>query len=341
MSDKTEVLTVLQLSGLASFQEKDKATLSAAKGLAQKLNASVKALLLSEKALEADDVSGLAVSLGRLGVQTVFIAPAFAGYNSVGIAALITRYILENKPNVLLASHTVLMADLLPCVAAKTDSGLVTLAEDMSIGDDGQMVVTRACYGESLLSFVTVQAEVSLVTVKNKAFSPEVSDESLPPASVEHLPDLAEESKPVGLTRLSVEVMTETKTKPLSEAEIVVSGGRGLQSAENFHVVESLAKSLGGAVGASRAVVDAGWRPHSEQVGQTGKTVSPKLYIALGISGAIQHLVGMNNSKRIVAINRDENAPIFKLADFGIVGDALELAPMVTKAIEEKCAVSQ
>ena len=144
-------------------------------------------------------------------------------------------------------------------------------------------------------------------------------------------PNISEKDRKVFVTSLT---KNEGKLDVL-EADVIVSGGRGIKGPENYHLIETLAGVLNGAVGASRAVVDAGWRPHSEQVGQTGKTVSPTLYIACGISGAIQHLAGMSSSKLILAINKDKDAPIFKVADYGIVGDLFEVLPTFTEQVKE------
>jgi electron transfer flavoprotein alpha subunit len=189
--------------------------------------------------------------------------------------------------------------------------------------------VTRPCFAETYQSQVTIPSGVpTVLVVRAKAYTP---------AYVGPRADFVYARQPWPRRRPSsyrpARLPASDKPK-LQEANIVVSGGRGLQAPENFALVEDLASALGAAVGATRAIVDAGWRPHSEQVGQTGKSVSPQVYFALGISGAMQHLVGMNTSRTIVAINRDAQAPIFKIADFGIVGDVLTIAPALTAKIK-------
>jgi electron transfer flavoprotein alpha subunit len=179
---------------------------------------------------------------------------------------------------------------------------------------------------ESLLMTQTTTAvKTAIATLRPKAFEAPVANAAA--ASVEVV-NLSLDSVASGTEFVSVTAEAATRIK-LEEADVVVSGGRGLQAPENFTLVEQLAEALGGAVGATRAVVDAGWRPHREQVGQTGKTVSPKLYVALGISGAIQHLVGMRTSRTLVAFNRDADAPLMKQADVAVVGDALTLVPQL------------
>ncbi len=194
-------------------------------------------------------------------------------------------------------------------------------------GSDGVVVIRPVFAGKAIYK-LKITTTPSVITVRPNAFTP---------VSVSNAGVLEEVSAGEGVrdsVARTVEVKApESATLDVAEASIVVAGGRGLKEEEHFKLVENLAQALGGAVGASRAVVDAGWRPHSEQVGQTGKTVSPNLYVALGISGAIQHLAGMRTAKVIVAINKDRDAPIFKVADYGIVGDLFEVVPPLTEAI--------
>ena len=190
---------------------------------------------------------------------------------------------------------------------------------------------TRPVYAGKAIETVRIPGTPALASLRPRAFT-----------AVEHRPGAKAAVEPLAVTldasRARVRVMemgaSEGGKVDLTEAEVIVSGGRGLRGPEHFHLIEQLAGALGGTVGASRAVVDAGWRPHAEQVGQTGKTVSPKLYVAIGISGAIQHLAGMSSARCIVAINKDPEAPIFKIADYGIVGDAFEIVPALTEALK-------
>jgi electron transfer flavoprotein alpha subunit len=193
--------------------------------------------------------------------------------------------------------------------------------------DGGKAAWTRPVYAGKALATVAADGPV-VASLRPNAFEP--APEGAAGAVEAFDPGVPEGDLGVVVKEI---LAPAAKRVDLTEADIVVSGGRGLKGPENFHLVEGLAAALGGVVGASRAVVDAGWRPHAEQVGQTGKTVSPKLYVALGISGAIQHLAGMSSSRCIVAINRDADAPIFKVADYGIVGDVFEIVPALTAAV--------
>jgi len=218
--------------------------------------------------------------------------------------------------------------DLAPRVAARLDRGLATeiVAWELS---DGALAVRRPMFAGKAIATLRFEDAPALMTVRANVFTPESRDGA---GRVERI-------EPVGEPRIRVTAVEQSERDRLdvSEATIIVSGGRGMQDPANWHLLEDLVAALGdeATLGASRAVVDAGWRPHGEQVGQTGKTVSPDLYFAVGISGAIQHLAGMRTAKVIVAINRDADAPIFSVADYGVVGDLFEIVPRLAEAIRE------
>ncbi len=220
--------------------------------------------------------------------------------------------------------------DLAPRVAAKLGVGVAMDVTDLSV-EGGTIVATRPVYAGKAMQKVRVLGKPAVISVRPSVFTP-------PPGA--HASQLKSES--LSVASPGRVVVREIKAAPagtldVAEAQVVISGGRGLKEPANFKLLEDLARAFGGqaAVGASRAVVDAGWRAHADQVGQTGKTVSPSLYIAVGISGAIQHLAGMRTSKVIVAINKDKDAPIFKVADYGVVGDLFEIVPKLTEEIRK------
>jgi len=218
--------------------------------------------------------------------------------------------------------------DLAPRVAAKLGVAVAADVTDLAIEGDA-IVATRPVYAGKATQKVRVLGKPGVVSVRPNVFTPNAQASQVKPETL-------------SVSSPGRVVVREVKPAPagtvdVAEAQIIISGGRGLKDPANFKVLEELAKAFGGraAVGASRAVVDAGWRAHADQVGQTGKTVSPSLYIAVGISGAIQHLAGMRTSKVIVAINKDKDAPIFKVADYGVVGDLFEIVPKLTEEIRK------
>jgi electron transfer flavoprotein alpha subunit len=224
-----------------------------------------------------------------------------------------------------LVPFTALGKDFAPRLAAKLAAGLVSDCVSLAV-KDGRLEARRPMYAGKTFATVRWEGEPQLATLRPNVFTLGAADTS---RSAEVVKESVEASARAKVT--AVKATAEGKIE-LSEAQVIVSGGRGLKGPEHFHLVQELGEAFGAAVGASRAVVDAGWVEHQMQVGQTGKTVSPTLYIACGISGAIQHLAGMSSSRIIVAINKDGDAPIFKVANYGLVGDAFEVLPKLTQA---------
>ena len=246
-------------------------------------------------------------------------------------AAVLAALVAQASPAAVLVPATGEGKEVAGRLAVKIGSGVLTDAVNLTPGDDGP-VAEQSIFGGAIIVKSKVTKGIPIVAVRPNAVAPEASPgaAALEPVSVE----LSDVAKGAHITQ---RVVQERSERPeLTEASIVVSGGRGVGSADNFALIEGLADSLGAAVGASRAATDAGWYPHQFQVGQTGKTVSPQLYLAVGISGAIQHRAGMQTSKTIMVINKDPEAPIFELADFGVVGDLFKVVPQLTEEITRR-----
>ena len=240
---------------------------------------------------------------------------------------ILTGLISQYKPGIVLFPATHTGRDLAPRVAATLGLGLTADCTGLSI-EDGLLLQSRPAFGGNIMAdIICPNVRPQMATVRPNVMKAGEPDNSKKAEIVDVPVDL--KTKDVNIVIKETVKTVKTGVKSLEEVDIIVSGGRGMGSPENFSVLEELADTLGGGVGASRAAVDAGWRPRSDQVGQTGKTVSPKLYIACGISGKIQHQVGMKGSDIIVAINKDPEAPIFEIADYGIVGDLFEVVPLL------------
>lgn len=302
--------------------------LGVARGLADKINADVVALLIGNS---LDDI---AKEISRYGADKIYLAddPIFSRYSSEGYLSIVADVARQIKPVVILFGATAMGKDLAPRLAAKLKAGLASDCIAMDIDESGHLFVTRPMYGGKLWAEISFSSpECQIATLRPNVFSA-IDPKERSDVKIEKIPIRIDQAKIRAMVKEFV--AGAGSTVELTEAGIIVSGGRGLKAPENFKVVEELAHALGAAVGASRAAVDAGWKPHSYQVGLTGKTVSPTLYIACGISGAIQHQAGMSSSKYIVAINKDPKAPIFRIANYGIVGDLFEVIPLLTEEIK-------
>jgi electron transfer flavoprotein alpha subunit len=301
---------------------------TAARTLADGLGTEVVAAVLGKPG-----TSGVAADLGRYGADRVLAgeSESFDKYHPEAFTTVIASYLKENGCEAALFPATSLGRDLAPRVAARM--GVEYLSEVTSLQvEGGQVVATRPKYAGKLNARVTVTAKPAVLALRPNSFNPV---ESARAGTVEPLA-VSLEGADFGVIVREIRAAAGEKMD-VAEAPVIVAGGRGLGSAENFKILEDLADAFHGraTVGASRAVVDAGWRPHAEQVGQTGKTVSPTLYFAVGISGAIQHLAGMRSSRYIVAINKDPEAPIFKVADYGIVGDLNQIIPRLAEEVRK------
>jgi electron transfer flavoprotein alpha subunit len=299
---------------------------SAARKLADQTGDEVSAILLGS------GIESLAAELGKFGVDKVFVGDnaALEPYITEAHAQVVAKILKDNDAAIALFGASVQGKDLSARVAAKLAGGLATDCTDVKI-DGGKLVAIRPMYAGKCFGEVVFNTTPAMVSLRPNVFAAVENAKAGALTKVEVAVD--------GVKSKILEVQKDTSGKvDLTEANVIVSGGRGMKGPDEYKILEELADVLKGTVGASRAAVDAGWRPQKDQVGQTGKVVSPNLYVACGISGAIQHLAGMSSSKCIVAINKDAEAPIFTKADFGVVDDLFKVVPELTNACKKLMA---
>lgn len=275
----------------------------------------------------------LRAAIERYGAGRVYLAESadFDDFLVAPKAEALAQVVEQSAPAAVLIAATPEGKEIAARLAVKSGSGLITDAVDVS----AELVATQNIFGGSTIVQSRVRTGVAIITLRpNSVAASPAAGEVAAPEVIEVTPQISDAARGAKVTERVAEA--KTGRPDLTEATVIVSGGRGVGAADNFALIEKLADSLGAAVGASRAATDAGWYPHQFQVGQTGKTVSPQLYVAVGISGAIQHRAGMQTSKTIVAINKDAEAPIFELADFGLVGDLFQVVPQLTEEVTKR-----
>ena len=315
--------------------------LGKAKELAAPLNAQVTAVLIGS------DVKGLVDSLAEYGADRVIVVddPELKDYRTEPYAHALASVINEFKPEIVLVGATAIGRDLGPTVSARVATGLTADCTVLDIGDfplnpipgqeqkHNQLLMTRPAFGGNTIATIACpNNRPQMATVRPGVMQKIEPIKGAKAEVIEYNPGFTPNNRYVTIKEV---VKAVSDTVDIMDAKILVSGGRGVGSPENFKILEDLAAAIGGTVSCSRAVVDAGWKPKDLQVGQTGKTVRPHVYFAIGISGAIQHLAGMEESDIIIAINKDETAPIFDVADHGVVGDLNKIVPLLTKKIKE------
>jgi electron transfer flavoprotein alpha subunit len=304
--------------------------INAAFQLKKSIEKPVSAILLGS---EIDEMAQEVLSYG---VDEIWAVkhPDIGEFNEEIHAQLVAEILTRKKPEIFLGGGTIIGRSLLPRVAVKLSTGLTADCTELEIDEEtGLLKQTRPAFGGNIMATILTQNHrPQMATVRHKVMKSAEKIEGEPHGQVEYF-DMPVPEKQIEVLDF---VEEEGETVNIADADIIVSGGRGLKDPKNFALLEKFANKIDGAVGASRAAVDAGWIPYSHQVGQTGKTVNPVIYIACGISGAIQHLAGMKGSDIIIAINKDENAPIFDVADYGIVGDLFEVVPEIIKQLDSQ-----
>lgn len=330
--------------GIWVFAEQRRGTISSVvlellnegRRLADRLDTHLSAVLLGQ------DISSQAQSLLAHGADRVFVADdaMLRDFNGDAYATLLTDLIAKEKPEIVLTGATAIGRSLIPRVAARLKTGLTADCTQLEVNPETrELLQTRPAFGGNIFATILCpNHRPQMATVRHKVFKMAVPDET-------RKGEILQVPANGALKNLKAEVLETVEaiesTVNITEADIIVTGGRGVGSKENFAIIEDLARVLGGAVGATRGAVDAEWIAYSHQVGQTGKTVCPKLYIACGASGAVQHLAGMQSSDVIVAINKDKDAPIFNVATYGIVGDLFEIVPMMTRKFRDVLGLSR
>lgn len=297
----------------------------ASKNIAKQLNAEHAAVVVGS------GVQPIASELAAYGATRILVVEdtRLQYYSSTAYSKILAEVAKREGASMLFLPASQMGKDVTPRIAVRLEAGVATDCTSLTV-QNNEVIATRPVYAGKSNVNVKVNSAIKIYTLRPNVFTASPVDGTT--AVIENVTvDLSD----ADFTAKVSSVKINTGRPDVTEASIVVSGGRGMKGQEHFHLIEQLADVLGAGVGASRAVVDAGWRPHDEQVGQTGKTVSPMLYIACGISGAIQHLAGMSSSKFIVAINKDKDAPIFQFADYGIVGDVFEILPALADELKK------
>jgi electron transfer flavoprotein alpha subunit len=301
--------------------------LYAARKLADKLGESVTALRIGATGDASEN-------LAAFGADRIVSAEhdLLKAYSPEAFSATLAQVVKAEQPRFILGSAGSMGRDFLPRAAAKLGVGLAQDCIELNIAGGTQLECVRPIYAGKAYAKVRLLMEPAIATLRPNVFSLGAPDAGRSAEAVAFTPELSADKVRAAVKEVKA---AAGQKQELTEANIIVSGGRGMKGPENFPIVEKLADAFGGAMGASRAAVDAGWIDYSHQVGQTGKTVSPTMYVACGISGAIQHLAGMSSSKYIVAINKDPEAPILSIADYGIVGDLFEVVPALTEEVKK------